>query len=136
MGNAEFGPDQTASKGGKALGWLRALLRLDKSTIAEQTRKMFAASVILVALICLAAALGFIRKEERVSRTAYLTDFAFLISETDQIVHLAKDNMGAYRARGYNQDLIDLSISQAKQGVILSNKLRLIPPCRTITCYT
>lgn len=99
-------------------------LRLEGGSIAKQTRKMFAASVILVVLICLAAALGFVRTEQRVSRTAYLTDFAFLISKTDQVVHLAKDNMGAYRARGYNQDFINLSISQAQQSIALSNKLR------------
>lgn len=124
MGYAEVGPDQTADESGKTSAWLRTLLRLESGTIAKQTRKMFAASIILVALICLAAALGFIRTEQRVSRTAYLTDFAFLIAKTDQIVHLAKDNMGAYRARGYNEDFIILSISQAKQSIVLSNKLR------------
>ncbi len=94
-------------------------------SIAEQSRAIFRASAVLVVLLGLAAALGFARTEQRVSRAADLTNFAFLIAKTDQIIHESKDNMGAYRARDFNVDLIDLSIAQARQTVDLSEKLQL-----------
>lgn len=96
----------------------------DGGSIADQSRAIFRTSAVLIVLLGIAAALGFVRTEQRVSRTADLTDFAFLIAKTDQIIHESKDNMGAYRARNFDVALIDLSIAQARQTVDLSEKLR------------
>ena len=103
---------------------LQVLARLERGSISQQSRVIFRASAVLVVILGLAAALGFMRIEQRVSRTADLTDFAFLIAKTDQIIHESKDNMGAYRARNFDVEIIDLSIRQARQTVELTDQLR------------
>ncbi len=100
-----------------------ALSAIAGQSISVRSGRIFRLSALLVILLGLAAALGFIRTEQRVSRTADLTEFAFLIAKTDQLIHESKDNIGAYRARGFDVEIIDLSISQARETISLASQL-------------
>ncbi len=97
---------------------------LERGSIARQSKLIFRASAVLVILLGLAAALGFMRTEQRASRSADLTEFAFLISDISKNITLSKDNMGAYRARDYEVELIDLSITNAETATSLNAELR------------
>lgn len=99
---------------------------LERGSISRQSKVIFRSSALLVVLLGLAAALGFMRTEQRANRSADLTEFAFLISDMSQNVRLSKDNMGAYRARGYEDEIINLSIEQAQQAIALNASLREI----------
>ncbi|MBX7495780.1 HAMP domain-containing protein [Qipengyuania sp. 6B39] len=108
---ARFGSDSL-------LGWIT------RGSINRQFGVIFRTVGALVLLLGLAAALGFLRIEQRAQRLSELTEVAFLTSGMAREVTLSKDNMGAYRARGYDPEIIGLSIASAQRAQQMNADLR------------
>ncbi len=91
----------------------------------RQSKLIFRSIAVLVLLLGLAALLGFMRIEQRANKLAQLTDVAFLTSSISRSIVVSKDEMGAYRARNYEPELIANSIRSAKNGQELAGKLKV-----------
>ena len=115
---------QLAKRGNFALvaGNLQARLRY--GSINRQFGIIFRTVAALTLLLGLVAALGFLRIEQRAERLSELTDIAFLTSGMAREVTLSKDNMGAFRARGYDLEIIALSIGSAQRAQQMNRELR------------
>ena len=97
---------------------------ISRGSITRQFGVIFRTTAMLVVLLGLAALLGFMRIEQRAQKLSDLTQVAFLTSDINRKVNLSKDNMGAYRARNFDPDLIALSIADARRAQELNKKLR------------
>ena len=100
------------------IGWI------NRGSITRQSRLIFRSLAVFVILLGIAAGLGLARIEQRASRLADLTAVAFQTSAMNRAVTLSKDNMGAYRARNYDPELIALSIADARKAQELNRQLR------------
>ncbi len=112
------------SAGSSELGSNKFMNWITRGSINRQFGMIFRTVGALVLLLGLAAALGFLRIEQRAERLAQLTDVAFLTSGMAREVTLSKDNMGAYRARGYDPEIIALSIGSAQRAQQMNVELR------------
>ncbi|WP_298464280.1 methyl-accepting chemotaxis protein [uncultured Erythrobacter sp.] len=97
---------------------------LQRGSIQSQTGRIFNLFALLVLILGAVATVGTIRIEQRSSALSNLTDVAFLTAQMTRQVTLSKDNMGAYRARGYDAETIALSIEQARSAVEMNKQLR------------
>ena len=115
---------QLDKRGNFALVAGNLMARLRYGSINRQFGIIFRTVAALTLLLGLAAALGFLRIEQRAERLSELTDIAFLTSGMAREVTLSKDNMGAYRARGYDLEIIALSIGSAQRAQQMNRELR------------
>ena len=98
---------------------------LTRGSISHQFARIFRTIAILVVLLGVAAAIGFMRIEERGTKLSDLVDVSFQTAGMNRAVTTSKDNMGAYRARNFDPDLIALSISDAQRAQELAKSLRV-----------
>jgi len=96
---------------------------LHSGSIRRQTGQIFNLFALLVLVLGAVSTIGTVRIEQRSAALSNLTDVAFLTANMTRQVTLSKDNMGAYRARGYELELIELSIAQARNAVEMNSKL-------------
>lgn len=96
---------------------------MQMGSIKAQTGKVFNLFAILVLLLGVVATVGAVRFEMRSSALSDLTNIAFLTAKMNREVTLAKDNMGAYRARGYDPEIIALSIQHARNAADMNGNL-------------
>ncbi|MEL7217636.1 MAG: HAMP domain-containing protein [Pseudomonadota bacterium] len=108
---------------------LRTVQRLNNwlqgGSIQSQTSRIFNLFAMLVLILGAVAMIGTIRIEQRSAALSNLTEVAFLTAKMTRQVTLSKDNMGAYRARGYDAETIALSIEQARDAVEMNQQLNL-----------
>lgn len=97
---------------------------LQRGSIPLQMGRIFNLFALLVVILGTFAMIGAVRMEQRSSALSELTDMAFLTAQMTRQVTLSKDNMGAYRARGYDAETIALSIDQARSAVEMNAQLR------------
>ena len=94
-------------------------------SLSRQFSLIFRSFAILVILLGVAAALGFLRVEQRAERLSDLTDFAFNTASMSRAVTVSKDQMGAYRARNFAPELIADSIAKADEAIALNKDIRV-----------
>ncbi|MCK0129160.1 HAMP domain-containing methyl-accepting chemotaxis protein [Erythrobacter sp. F6033] len=114
----EMGVDGNGGSEGRILGWLQ------QGSITQQVGKVFNLFAILVLALGAIATVGAIRIEQRSTTLADLTNVAFLTANMTRSVALSKDDMGAYRARGYEPELIEASIQHARDAIAMNGELR------------
>ncbi|MBV7259175.1 methyl-accepting chemotaxis protein [Erythrobacter crassostreae] len=102
----------------------RALDWLQKGSISSQVGKVFNLFAILVMILGAVATIGAVRIEQRSTTLADLTNVAFLTANMTRSVALSKDDMGAYRARGYEPEIIESSIRHARDAIEMNSELR------------
>ncbi|MDY7098859.1 MAG: methyl-accepting chemotaxis protein [Pseudomonadota bacterium] len=106
------------SKLGPRLEFLR------KGTIGQQMGRVFNLFAILVLVIGAVAGIAAMRIEDRSSELADLTQVAFKTASMTRSVAKSKDDMGAYRARGFDNELIAASIAHAEDAMAIHEELR------------
>ena len=97
---------------------------INRGSLTRQSRLIFRSVALLVILLGLASALGYVRIEQRAKKLHDLTSIAFVSSAMSREVVLSKDNMGAYRARGYDPELIARAVGNARAAQRLNRDLR------------
>ena len=98
-------------------GWLQA------GSIRSQTGRVFNLFALLVLVLGAVATVGTIRIEQRSEALSDVTDVAFLTANMTRQVTLSKDNMGAYRARGFDPEILKLSVEHARNAVEMNTHL-------------
>ena len=101
----------------------RMMRWITRGSINRQFGVIFRTVGALVLLLGVAAALGFVRIEQRAEKLTELTDVSFLTSGMTREVVSSKDNMGAYRARNYDPEYIALSIASAQRSQEMNRNL-------------
>ncbi|MEL7188885.1 MAG: methyl-accepting chemotaxis protein [Pseudomonadota bacterium] len=95
-----------------------------KGSIQSQTGRVFNLIALVVIILGAIGTIGTFRIEQRSAALSDVTDVAFLTANMNRQITLAKDNMGAYRARGYDAETIALGIEQARSVVEMNQELR------------
>ena len=111
----KFGSNPLASL--SVAGWFR------QGTILRQLGKSFNLFALTAIIVGAVATAGVMRIQDRSERLAQLTDIAFLTSSMERSVGLAKNEMGAFRARGFAEDRIANSISLANSSLAMNDEL-------------
>ncbi len=106
-----------------SMSWFKK--RFEGGSINAQVGRVFNMFALLVLVLGAVGAVGALRMEQRSNKLADLTEIAFLTASMNRSVTLAKDEMGAYRARGYEPELIESSIQHARDAVAMNERLRL-----------
>ncbi len=100
--------------------------RFESGSINLQVGRVFNLFALLVLILGAVATIGAVRVEQRSNTLADLTEVAFLTASMNRSATLAKDEMGAYRARGYDPEVIASSIAQAENAVEQNEKLKTV----------
>lgn len=113
-------------EGGFTSPRLRKLAQwVSMGSLSRQFAIIFRSFAVLVVLLGLTAALGFMRVEQRANGLADLTDLAFDTASLNHAVTESKDQMGAYRARNFDPDIIAYSISRAEDAMEINERIRV-----------
>ncbi|WP_271077026.1 methyl-accepting chemotaxis protein [Aurantiacibacter sp. MUD61] len=115
MGVAQDGSSGIASRIGL---WLR------RGSLVQQVGNVFNLFAVLVLVLAAAALLGTYHIDKRTHTLADLTQIAFLSSEMSREVSNAKDDMGAYRARGRDPLILQEAIDHAQNARDLNVELQ------------
>lgn len=105
------------SKARSTGGWFHS------GTILQQLGKAFNLLALAALAVGAIATIGVIRIQDRSEVLAELTDVAFLTSSMNRHVVLAKDEMGAYRARGYEVERIESAFDHANTALEMNHRL-------------
>lgn len=97
---------------------------LSKGSIKRQFGFVFNGIIAMVLLLGIAAGIGFFLVQERAQKLSDLTEVAFLTSSISREISLSKDDMGAYRARGYKPSDIAASITHAQNAQNMNAEMR------------
>lgn len=116
MGGSDSGAEKS---GARVIRWFQG------GSITQQVGRVFNLFALLVLLLGAIATVGALRIEQRSTTLADLTDVAFLTANMTRSVALSKDDMGAYRARGYDPELIARSIGHAKEAIAMNSDLKI-----------
>ena len=99
--------------------WLQA------GTIPQQVGKVFNLFAVLVLLLGVVATVGALRIEQRSSVLADLTETSILSANITRSVSLAKDDLGKYRADGYQDEILEGAVQHARDAIAKNQELRL-----------
>jgi len=98
-------------------GWLQ------RGSIQQQVSKIFNLFALLVLCLGAVATIGAVRIEQRSTTLADLTETAFLTAGMGQNINEAKNNMGAYRARGYDPEAINSAVQHVRNAIAMGEQL-------------
>lgn len=97
---------------------------LSNRSIKRQFGFVFNAIVAMVLLLGIASGVSFFLVQERAQKLSDLTEVAFLTSAISREISSSKDDLGAYRARGYIAEDINSAIIHARNARNMNAELR------------
>ncbi len=105
------------------MSWVKS--RFESGSINGQVGRVFNMFALLVLVLGAVGTIGALRMEQRSNTLASLTEVAFLTASMNRNVSLSKDEMGAYRARNFDNERIELAFKYANEAVEMNDRLAI-----------